>query len=275
MAMLALPCSSALLSTHAPTAEMECASMCDGVRISWKILRKNTSFAFASSSSFSRVTRRRSSRTLRDVSSRMKQRVCLKEPSAFQFTLESMSRCLMRPSLVRKRTGTSLIAHPDPNDLKISSTRGPSSGQKFMMGCPMYSSAVYPSTFISVSLAHSTCPVPLSQCIAIGALLRKSSSSLSEGGGGTPAPSGASSVSADVGPALLRRPVMMSLVSSRTEKDQSILRQMGKSPLLPIAIVETLLMVGVIAHSSRSLASPSEGGDSGGDAACASRARCM
>ena len=80
-------------------------------------------------------------------------------------TIESIRRCLMRPSFVRKRTGTSWIAFSDPSDLKISRTSGVSSGQKFMIGLPMYSYGVYLSKFIS------TFPVPLSQCIAMGALL--------------------------------------------------------------------------------------------------------
>ena len=89
------------------------------------------------------------------------------------------------------------------------------------MGCPMYSSAVYPSTFISVSLAQSTWPVPESQCIAIGALFRKSSSSRSEGGskyGASPAPAGGSAQEAPAGPEYDRRPVMINLPYSAAER---------------------------------------------------------
>ena len=113
------------------------------------------------------------------VSSRMKQRVCPNDPSLLYATFESISKCTSFPSFVRNRTGTSAMAFPLPSCLKISNTSSFSSGQKFMIGWPMYSSAVYPNTLSSVWFAQRTVPSPFSQCMAIGAFWKKSISSAS------------------------------------------------------------------------------------------------
>mmetsp|Transcript_29178 Transcript_29178/g.100715 ORF Transcript_29178/g.100715 Transcript_29178/m.100715 type:complete len:245 (+) Transcript_29178:2014-2748(+) len=68
---------------------------------------------------------------------------------------------------------------PDPKVLKTSSTNASSSGQNFMMGWPMNSSAVYPKTRSSVLFAQSTIPSGPSQCMAMGAFWKKSISSAS------------------------------------------------------------------------------------------------
>mmetsp|Transcript_19708 Transcript_19708/g.40183 ORF Transcript_19708/g.40183 Transcript_19708/m.40183 type:complete len:313 (-) Transcript_19708:255-1193(-) len=236
-----------------PSVLTAAARRWDGVRISWKILRKKISFDFATSRSFSRATLSRASLIFLPVSSRMKHRVCLNDPSGFQFTFESMRSSFNCPFFARKRTGTSLMVLPLPRVLKISRTSGVSSGQNCIMGCPMYSSGVYPSTFISVSFAQRTCPVPLNQCIAMGALLRKSNSSRSEGA--LSAFSAASSDAAsDTKPDGL--PDNNHLVPSRTEMAQSSLRQSGKSPFDPIARVRQLRTVGTFCHSCLSLAHP-------------------
>mmetsp|Transcript_37789 Transcript_37789/g.119377 ORF Transcript_37789/g.119377 Transcript_37789/m.119377 type:complete len:406 (-) Transcript_37789:213-1430(-) len=225
--------------------------MWQGVLISWKVFRTKMSFALASCCSFSLVTLNRSSRIFLPVSSRMKHRVCLNVPSGFQLTLESISKSLIFPFLSRKRTGTSLIVLPDPRVLKISRTSSFSSGQKFMIGCPMYSSAVYPRMLSSVSLAQSTWPVPLSQCIAIGALFKKSSSSLSEG-----CPVFSCATLAEAGSIMDILPDIMTCLSSNLERVQSYLLQIGKSFVRPSTSVEQSLIVGVCFHSSRSDASP-------------------
>mmetsp|Transcript_23151 Transcript_23151/g.74991 ORF Transcript_23151/g.74991 Transcript_23151/m.74991 type:complete len:283 (-) Transcript_23151:538-1386(-) len=84
--------------------------------------------------------------TRRPVSSRMKQRVWLKtfspDSCILYATLLSMMSGTILPALLRKRTGTSLMALPEPRVLNISDTSSFSSGQNFMMGWPMYSSAV-------------------------------------------------------------------------------------------------------------------------------------
>ena len=119
------------------------------------------------------------SEIFRFVSSRMKHRVCSNLPLTSYLTLLSMSKSTTCPSFARNRTGTSLIVFPLPSCLKISKTISSSSGQNFIMGWPMYSSAVYPNTSSSLWLAHKTIPSPLSQCKAMGAFWKKSTSSQS------------------------------------------------------------------------------------------------
>mmetsp|Transcript_39684 Transcript_39684/g.75906 ORF Transcript_39684/g.75906 Transcript_39684/m.75906 type:complete len:327 (+) Transcript_39684:1358-2338(+) len=86
-----------------------------GVLISCSSLRSSASFCLCARSSFSLAIAIWASRIWRPVSSRMKQRVWWKLPSAFQLTLLSIRRCLSRPSLVRKRTGTSEMVLPVPS----------------------------------------------------------------------------------------------------------------------------------------------------------------
>mmetsp|Transcript_25341 Transcript_25341/g.54766 ORF Transcript_25341/g.54766 Transcript_25341/m.54766 type:complete len:387 (-) Transcript_25341:71-1231(-) len=173
------------LTSYRSCSDRDCAgtpsmpeSTWRGVCTSWNTRLIKLSLPAVATAVNRRSVSSTASLTMRSLSLRMKQRVWRKLPSSLKFALLSTTRYLTSPALVRKRIGALRTVLPADRSLNTTPSLTSSPGHRnSVMGCPMYSLAQYPRFFNWVSFAHKTCPVPDSQCRAMGAFWKKSRNS--------------------------------------------------------------------------------------------------